>query len=60
MEADKIAVIDFGGQYAHLISRRIRQLHVFSEIIEPETDAEKLKGFKGIIISGGPAMASGK
>jgi GMP synthase (glutamine-hydrolysing) len=52
---DKIAVLDFGGQYAHLIANRVRRLNVFSEILEAETPAEKLKEYKGIIFSGGPA-----
>lgn len=51
---DKIAVLDFGGQYAHLIANRIRRLNVFSEILDGETPAEKLREFKGIILSGGP------
>ena len=51
---DWIAVIDFGGQYCHLIARRVRQLGVYSQIIEPEESEERLKGAKGIILSGGP------
>ncbi|MFA5829341.1 MAG: glutamine-hydrolyzing GMP synthase [Candidatus Gracilibacteria bacterium] len=51
---DKIAVLDFGGQYAHLIANRVRRLNVFSEIFEGDTPAEKLREFKGIILSGGP------
>lgn len=51
---DKIAVLDFGGQYAHLIANRIRKMNVYSEILEAETPASKLRGFKGIILSGGP------
>jgi GMP synthase (glutamine-hydrolysing) len=54
-EREAIAVVDFGGQYAHLIARRIRQLHVFSEILEPDSTIEEFKRFKGIIFSGGPA-----
>jgi GMP synthase (glutamine-hydrolysing) len=57
---NKIAVVDFGGQYAHLISRRIRQLHVYSEITDPDAPAESYRGFKGIILSGGPASVYGK
>ncbi len=51
---DKIAVIDFGGQYAHLIANRIRRLKVFCEVFGTNADAEKLKSYKGIILSGGP------
>jgi GMP synthase (glutamine-hydrolysing) len=51
---DKIAVLDFGGQYAHLIANRIRRLNVYSEIFEADTYASKLKECKGIILSGGP------
>ncbi len=51
---DKIAVLDFGGQYAHLIANRVRRLGVYSEIFDGQTPAEKLKDYKGIILSGGP------
>lgn len=51
---DTIAVIDFGGQYAHLIANRVRRLQVYSEIFPPSVTAEELKGYKGIILSGGP------
>jgi len=51
---DKIAVLDFGGQYAHLIANRVRRLGAYSEIFDGETSAEKLHGYKGIIFSGGP------
>lgn len=51
---DKIAVLDFGGQYAHLITNRIRRLGVYSEIRYAETPAQFLTHYKGIILSGGP------
>ncbi len=57
---DKIAVLDFGGQYAHLIANRVRRLGVYSEIKEAETPAGKLKDYKGIIFSGGPASVYDK
>jgi GMP synthase (glutamine-hydrolysing) len=50
---DKIAIIDFGGQYTHLIARRIRDLNVFSEIYNPEEFSLDTE-IKGIIFSGGP------
>jgi len=49
----KIAIIDFGGQYTHLIARRIRNLGIFSEISQPE-DFEFKPNIIGIIFSGGP------
>lgn len=52
---DKIAVLDFGGQYAHLIANRIRRLGVYSEILDGDVSVEKLRDYKGIILSGGPA-----
>ncbi len=50
----KIAVLDFGGQYAHLIANRVRRLGVYSEILDNETPVDQLKKYKGIILSGGP------
>lgn len=52
---DKIAVLDFGGQYAHLIANKIRRLGVYTEILDGDIEYEKLLDFKGIILSGGPA-----
>jgi len=51
----KIGVIDFGGQYAHLITSRLRRLGVFSEILSNEEILEHYREFKGLIFSGGPA-----
>ncbi|MEW6751536.1 MAG: glutamine-hydrolyzing GMP synthase [Candidatus Latescibacterota bacterium] len=50
-----IVVVDFGGQYAHLIANRIRRLHVYSEIRSPMADAADLAGADGLILSGGPS-----
>jgi GMP synthase (glutamine-hydrolysing) len=53
---NKIAILDFGSQYAHLIATRIRRLGVYSEIFHPaDVTAASLKDYKGIILSGGPA-----
>lgn len=60
---DKIIVLDFGGQYSHLISRRIRELNVYSEILSPEIGLEGLRGIdglEGIILSGGAASVYDK
>ena len=55
MKPDTILVLDFGGQYTHLIANRIRRLGVYSEILMPDVDIDKLKSAKGIILSGGPS-----
>ncbi len=58
MPHDKIAVVDFGGQYAHLIATKVRRLNVLAEILQPEDPASKFAQYKGIILSGSPALAS--
>ncbi len=57
---ERVFVIDYGGQYAHLISRRCRELGVYSEIMPQETNISSidLEGVKGIILSGGPRTVS--
>lgn len=49
-----IVILDFGGQYAHLIARRVRSLGAYSDIRDPSTPAKDLKDAAGIILSGGP------
>jgi GMP synthase (glutamine-hydrolysing) len=51
----QITVLDAGGQYCHLIARRVRNLGIYAEVAPSETPASSLTGRKGIIISGGPA-----
>lgn len=53
---DKIIILDFGGQYCHLIARRIRDFGVLTEIIPSDVEAKvlaKIQGAKGIVLSGG-------
>lgn len=54
MNTPQITVLDAGGQYCHLIARKIRDLGVFADVWPSETPAAELAGRKGIIISGGP------
>jgi len=54
MNKSQIAIIDFGSQYTHLITRRIRQLGVLANIYSPDVNVKDLKGIKGLILSGGP------
>jgi GMP synthase (glutamine-hydrolysing) len=51
----KITVLDCGGQYTHLIARKVRELGVYSEIAPVDAPPETLAGAKGLIISGGPS-----
>ena len=51
----KILVLDFGGQYAHLISRRFRNMGYYSEIALPDIPIKKIKNTLGIVFSGGPS-----
>jgi len=58
MQHDAIAVIDFGGQYAHLIATKVRRSRVLAEIRQPEDPIEDFRKYKGIILSGSPALSS--
>ena len=52
-----VVVLDFGGQYAQLIARRVRELNVYSELLPHDTPWEEIerRHAVGIILSGGPA-----
>jgi GMP synthase (glutamine-hydrolysing) len=58
MQHDTIAVVDFGGQYAHLIATKVRRLGVLAEIRQPEDPVEAFVPYKGIIVSGSPSLSS--
>ena len=57
MSRELIAVLDFGGQYSHLITRRIRECEVYSELLPFTIRPEEILRLnaKGIVLSGGPA-----
>ena len=52
-----VAVLDFGAQYGQLIARRVRDLHVYSELVPCDISADELSALSpaAIILSGGPA-----
>ena len=58
---DIIIVLDFGGQYCHLIGRRVRELKVYSEMAPPDISPEEIRAMckkfevKGLVLSGGPS-----
>jgi len=55
---DTIAVVDFGGQYAHLIATKVRRLRVRAEIRQPDDPVEAFAACKGVILSGSPSLSS--
>ncbi len=54
---DTVLVVDFGAQYAQLIARRVRECHVYSEIVLATTSADEILARRpaAVILSGGPA-----
>src|SRR5579859_2015995 len=54
---DAVAVIDFGSQYSQLIARRVREHHVYCELVPHDAPRERFDALrpKGFILSGGPA-----
>ncbi|MBN2476732.1 MAG: glutamine-hydrolyzing GMP synthase [Pirellulales bacterium] len=54
---EKVLVLDFGSQYAQLIARRVRQQHVYCEIVRHDLTAERIRELApmGLILSGGPS-----
>ena len=56
-DPQKILILDFGGQYTQLIARRVRENHVYSEVVPWSIPAEELRQRRpaGIILSGGPS-----
>ncbi len=60
-----IIVLDFGSQYSRLITRRVRECHVYSELVPANTTLAQLQqnphlDIKGFILSGGPASVYDK
>jgi GMP synthase (glutamine-hydrolysing) len=56
-QAERVLVLDFGSQYAQLIARRVREQHVYCEIVRHDITADRIRELapRGIILSGGPA-----
>ena len=54
----QIVVLNAGGQYCHLIARRIRELGVHAVVADINRPASDFQGVRGIIISGGPASVT--
>ncbi|MGZ8629893.1 MAG: glutamine amidotransferase-related protein, partial [Actinomycetota bacterium] len=52
-----VLVVDLGAQYAQLIARRVREAHVYSEIVPHDVTPDEIRALRpaGLILSGGPA-----
>jgi GMP synthase (glutamine-hydrolysing) len=55
---NQIVVLNAGGQYCHLIARRIRELGVHAVVGDINRPATEFSGVRGIVISGGPASVA--
>jgi GMP synthase (glutamine-hydrolysing) len=56
-DEELILVLDFGSQTAQLITRRVRDQHVFCQLVRHDLSAERIRAMKpkGLILSGGPS-----
>ncbi|TAK35178.1 MAG: glutamine-hydrolyzing GMP synthase [Chloroflexota bacterium] len=54
---ETVVVLDFGSQYSQLIARRIRECHVYCELLPHDTPWDKVAALhpRGFVLSGGPA-----
>ena len=52
-----VVVVDYGSQYTQLIARRIRELHIYCEIVPPWVDTARVRALapRALVLSGGPA-----
>lgn len=52
-----IVILDYGSQYTQLIARRLREQHVYAEVLPHNADWERIQQHspRGLILSGGPS-----
>ncbi len=59
---ESIAILDFGSQYSYLIARRVREQHVYCELLPHDVSIERIEALspRGFILSGGPSSVYDK
>ena len=57
---ERVVIVDYGSQYTQLIARRIREQHVYCEIVPPWVETERVREARprALILSGGPASVT--
>ena len=60
-DRELVLVLDFGSQFGQLIARRVREAHVFAQIVRHDLSADRIRALapRGVILSGGPASVYG-
>jgi GMP synthase (glutamine-hydrolysing) len=55
--AERVLIVDYGSQFTQLIARRVRELHVYCEIVPPWVDTARVRAFQpaALILAGGPS-----
>ena len=58
--AERVLIVDYGSQFTQLIARRVRELHVYCEIVPPWVDTARARAFApaALILAGGPASVT--
>ncbi len=59
---ERVVVVDFGSQLTQLIARRIREHHVYCEIVPPWVERERIEQMapRAVVLSGGPSSVGGE
>ncbi len=58
--SERVVIVDFGSQYTQLIARRVREQHVYCEVMPPWVETQHLRELepRALILSGGPASVT--
>ncbi len=58
--SERVVIIDFGSQYTQLIARRVREEHVYCEVVPPWVETQRIRELdpQALILSGGPASVT--